>query len=88
MKKKVNKKTLKIKPRDKTSLEIVRDNKHKKRCVFMAVMYLVCSICWLISAYLDFGDKTNASIGYVDISLGTIWVLFAIFYYKGFSIEK
>ena len=92
--KKTTKKIEKVKPIveeqniKETKIEIAKDNESKKKCIIMAVLYLVCALCWIISAYLDLKEDSKSLIGYVDIGLSAVWIMFAIFYFKGFNIEK
>ena len=71
------------------SKKVIKENsKDKNKYKIIAILYLLCAICWFISGIIDIKKDSSALFGYVDIGLFAVWTTFAIIYLKKMKESK
>ena len=57
------------------------NKKREKRNKIIAILYLLCSICWIISAIFNY-KNSNTLFCILDVAFAAVWIFLGIVYFK------
>ena len=63
----------------------VKNNKKVLNNKLIGILYLLCSICWIVSGILDTMSKSNGLLSYI---VGGVLLILSIFYFYKVKKEK
>ena len=90
-----NKKTnnnKKISKKEEVKVEKVKkkENKVEEKKLLsdkkIAILYVICALCWVASAILEYVG--NKKISYLDICISVILIILAVVYFRKSKINK
>lgn len=63
-------------------------NKKKVNYKLLGILYIVCALCWIASAILNYNFDSNRYLYILDFVISFVWIVLAIIYFRKAKKEK